>query len=203
MQRCGHNRSENYAEKCMSLLLSNQFIHIPNGSTKSLESKVQWALRKIKSKLSEQEYKKLYRTGSCPGKFYGTAKIHKLPVNRGINQLPIRPIVSNLNTATYNLAKYFSKLLSPLRQSRNKVKNTKEFTEELKQQKLLKEHTMVSFDVKSLFAIVPLDPAIDIILKRIYEKNEIVTSITKNEMKEVLILGTKSVHFTFESRTYV
>ena len=107
----------NYTEKCMSLLASNQFKHIPNDPTKWLESKAQWTIRKVKSKLSEQEYKKLYPTGSCPGKFYGTTKIHELPVNGGINELPIRPIVSN--TATYNLAKYLSKLLSPLGQSRN------------------------------------------------------------------------------------
>ena len=49
---------------------------------------------------------------------------------------------------------------------------------------------------------MPLDCTIDIIL-RIYKKNEIVTSITKNEMKEILILYTKNVHFTFESKTYV
>ena len=72
-------------------------------------------------------------------------------VNGGINDLPVRPIVSNLNTTTYNLAKYLSKLLSPLQQSINTVKNTKEFIEELKQQKLSQEHKMVSFDVKSLF----------------------------------------------------
>ena len=62
---------------------------------------------------------------------------------------------------------------------------------------------MISLDVKSLFTNMPLDCAIDIILKRIYENNEIVTSITKKEMKEMLILCTKKVHFTFESRTYV
>ena len=62
---------------------------------------------------------------------------------------------------------------------------------------------MVSFDVKPLFTNVPLNRTIDIILKRIYEKNEIVTSVSKNEMKEMLILCTKKDHFTFESRTYV
>ena len=62
---------------------------------------------------------------------------------------------------------------------------------------------MLSFDVKSLFTNVPLNRTIDIILKRIYEKIEIVTSITKNKMKEMLMFCTKNVHFTFESRTYV
>ena len=42
---------------------------------------------------------------------------------------------------------------------------------------------MVSFDVKSLFTNVPLNRTIDIILKRIYEKNEIARSVTKNEMR--------------------
>ena len=70
-------------------------------------------------------------------KKYGTAKVHKLPVNGGINELPIRAIVSNLNTATDNLVKCLSKLLSPLRQLRNTVKNTKEFVEELKPQTIV------------------------------------------------------------------
>ena len=122
----------------------------------------------------------MYPTGSCLGKFYGTGKVHKLLVNGGINKLPIRPTVSNLNIATYNLAKYLSKL-SLLRQPRNTVKNTKEFIE-LTQQKLPKEHKKVSFDVKSLFTNVPLDRTIDIVLERICERNEIVTSITENAM---------------------
>ena len=37
----------NYTEKSMSLLSSDQFIHIPNDPTKSMESKVQQRLQKI------------------------------------------------------------------------------------------------------------------------------------------------------------
>ena len=40
---------------------------LTNDPTETLESKVQQTLRKIKSKFTEQEYKKLYPTGSCPG----------------------------------------------------------------------------------------------------------------------------------------
>ena len=75
--------------------------------------------------------------------------------------------------------------------------------EELKQQKLSTGHKMISFDVKFLFMNVPLDRTIDIILKKMYEKNEIVTLIPKNETKEMLILCPKNVHFTFESSAYV
>ena len=43
--------------------------------------------------------------------------MHKLPVNGNLNHLPLRPIVSNINTSTHKLAKFLSKLLSPLCQS--------------------------------------------------------------------------------------
>ena len=54
-----------------------------------------------------------------------------------------------------------------------------------------------------LFANVPLDEMIAIILNRIYEKNEVATDITKSEMKELLNLCTKSVHFAFHGNIYV
>ena len=66
--------------------------------------------------------------------------------------------------------------------------NIKEFIEDLKQQKLSLEHKMVSFDVKLFFTNVTLIRTIDIILKRIYEKNEIVTSIAKMNEEDAKIV---------------
>ena len=47
-------------------------------------------LREIKRSFSTQKYSTIYPTGSCHGKFYGTAevysKVRKLPENRTINQ---------------------------------------------------------------------------------------------------------------------
>ena len=57
-------------------------------------------------------------TGSNAGKFYGTAKINKwLSYNDTIDQLPLRPIVSNIGTSSYHLSTDLAKLLSPLTQS--------------------------------------------------------------------------------------
>ena len=47
---------------------------------------------------------------------------------------------------------------------------------------------MVSFGVIFFFLNVELDRTIDKTLKRIYKKNEIVTSIAKKEMMEMLII---------------
>ena len=61
----------------------------------------------------------------------------------------------------------------------------------------------MSFHVASLFMDVPLEETIETILKRIYVNKEITTDIPKQEMKELLILCTKNVHFTFNNETYI
>ena len=90
-------------------------------SYKIVEGKIQRLLRKFKSRLSQKEYYQFYPTGSCAGKFYGTAKIHKLPTDGNISNLPLKPIISNIGTASYQLAKYLAQLLSPLIRSRYTV----------------------------------------------------------------------------------
>ena len=56
---------------------------------------------------------------------------------------------------------------------------------------------MVLFDVKSLFTNVPLDHTIDTILQIKFDNREIQTTMTKKKLKELLMLCTKNVHFTF------
>ena len=109
-----------YTKKCLEMLSTKQFTVAENDPTKLLESKIQRPLGKLKSKITDEEYKHLYPTGSEPGKFYDTVKMHKLRVNGNLNDLPLRPIVSKVNTSTWNLAKFFSKLILPLRQSDRK-----------------------------------------------------------------------------------
>ena len=58
---------------------------------------------------------------------------------------------------------------------------------------------MVSFDVKSLFTNVPLKYTIDLVLERIYDNGE----LSRSEMKEMLTLCPKNVHFTFNGDIYL
>ena len=62
---------------------------------------------------------------------------------------------------------------------------------------------MVSFDATSLFTNVPMDKTIEIILKKIYQKKEIITTIPMREMKEPLYLRIKNVHFSFSDVIYM
>ena len=57
-----------YTEKCMALLNTERFKRLTTDPTAATERKIQNFLRKTKSKFSEQEYKRLYPTGS-PNRF--------------------------------------------------------------------------------------------------------------------------------------
>ena len=87
-----------YQEKCLAPLNTNQFIKLNKDPSKQIETKIQRVLRIIKINISLHEYSRLYPTGPSPGKFHGAAKIHKLLPTDSIEKLPIRPIVSNVNT---------------------------------------------------------------------------------------------------------
>ena len=77
-----------------------------------------------------------------------------------------------------------------------------EFINHIKRINIPKDHSFISFDVKLLFTYVPLDFTINVILRRIYNENEIHTNIKRSEMNELLLLCTKNVHFTFNNNIY-
>ena len=120
----------------MALLNTEHFKRLSTDPTAATERKIQNVLRKIKSKFSEQEYKRLYPTGLGAARFYDTTKIHKLKNDRAVDELPIRPIIYSINTASYQLEKYLAKLLSPLSTSKYTVKSTSDFITHIKGQNI-------------------------------------------------------------------
>ena len=101
------NRSA-YLEKCFTLLNTSQFNKLTEDPTHATERKIQRVLPKINLKVPSNIYSKIYPTGSAPGKFYGTAKIHKLLPNGTINELALRPILSKIGTPADHLSKYLA-----------------------------------------------------------------------------------------------
>ena len=136
----------------------------------------------MKKRVGPKTYKSIYPTSSRPGQFYGTAKLHKVPKDStDVDPLPIRPIISNIGTATYKTSKHLAKLLAPLTKSKYTVESTKDFISQTREMKIGKEFEMVSFDVSNLFTNVPLDFTIKLILDKIYKKKIIKTRLKRHE----------------------
>ena len=128
--------------------------------------------------------------------------MHKILPADNVDKLPVRPIVSNINTSTYELAKYLAKFLSPLSCCPYTVNSIKHFTELMNHEKIPTGYQMILFDVKSLLTSIPLDKTIEITLQCICDSNEITKQNLKKVMKELLLLCTKEVHFAYRNGIY-
>ena len=122
-------------------------------------------LRTIKkdNNLEEGTYKAMYPTGCIPPNIYGLPKIHK-------TGNPLRPIVSNRGSVTQGVTKVLSKVLKPLvGKFPHHIQSTSDFVNKAKGLTLRLGECLTSYDVTSLFTLVPIDPALNII-KDLLEK---------------------------------
>ena len=128
---------------------------------------------------------------------YGNCKVHKQQVECCP---PFRPILSALQTPTYNLAKFLVPILNPLTKNEYKVKDSFQFAEEICEQD--PTLSVGSLDVDSLFTNIPLDETIDICVNQLSENTDTVEGFTKSELTELLSLATKESYFIFNSLLY-
>ena len=82
--------------------------------------------------ISDLDYKKLKPSGSQPGVLYGLCKVHK---GRDGTSPPFRPILSAINTPSYNIAKFLVPLLSELTTNEFVSKDSFAFANDIRQQK--------------------------------------------------------------------
>ena len=85
-----------------------------------------------------------------------SAKLYRLPKLHKPNIL-MRPIVSFCGSPTYQLSKHLTSILKPITdKSRHKLQSTDGFIDTIKTVKIPDDHTLVPFDVKSVFTSIPL-----------------------------------------------
>ena len=131
-----------------------------------------------------------------PGYIYGNVKIHK-------NNNPLRPIISQIPTPTYNLAKSLNKIISPYISNEYMLKSSSDFIDLLHSNQ--SKGIVASLDVESLFTNVPIDPTIEIILQNTYNHPSIPPPKIPSEiLKQLLELCTREAPFKCpEGKLYV
>ena len=100
--------------------------------------------------------------------------------------VPLRPIVSFINSPTYNLSKFLSRILSSLLINRYSVRNSKEFVVYVKNFTISENEILVSFDVVSLFTSVPVDKALGLVLD-LLSSDESLASRTSLDISDLTI----------------
>ena len=158
-----------------------------------LEDKLNRILRTIKDKIGEEIYNWLHASGSGPGIMYGLPKVHKVNV-------PLRPIVSCIKTAAYNLSKFLSPIVSPLATNQYTLPNSKAFVTEIAALNLPSNFIMASLDVESLFTNVPLNETIEIILDKYDPKS--FYDICKDTVRKLLKFATSESCFLFDGSLF-
>ena len=98
-------------------------------------------------------------TGNSPPapRFYGLPKIHKA-------NCPMCPIVSACGMATYQPAKFLTKILQRYTGiTPSFVKDSKSLSDHLRSVNISEEEELVSFDISALFTSIPVPTALDVI----------------------------------------
>lgn len=126
---------------------------------------------------------------------YGLPKLHK-------ENYPLRPIVSNTGSPTYQLSKYLAQSLSNIiGKSQYHVQNSWEFCNFIKRISIPKNHILVSFDVVSLYTNIPVDLAIHSINKN-WGKIKDFTNLPKEEFVKAVEFCLTSTFFCFNDEFY-
>lgn len=146
--------------------------------------------------ISEPTMKKLRTHNSLPPRLYGLRKTHK-------PNLSMRPIVSCLNSPTYNLSNFIHQILSPWTTTFDyNVKNSLELVEFLKTVQLPPNYVMVSLDVVSLFTNIPKHLVLQII-KENWSHISAYTELDKTMLCRIIDFIFESSYFVFNGQIYL
>ena len=150
-----------------------------------------------KKSIDENLRAKLSPDGPKPARLYGLPKIHK-PLVDGLPKY--RPIISQIGSTTYALAKYLLPFIEPLTTNEYTVRDTFHFVSMLdtKNHRLI----MASLDVDSLFTNIPLRETIELVTAKVYGNKRKVNGILKSDFKRLLTLSTKGSVFYFNGVYY-
>ena len=184
---------EEYTHK-MDTILSDttKFRRITRNPTESIKKKLNSIIASINANMDSPKFPKLTGEYSL-GYAFGNIKTHK-PGN------PLRPIISQIPTATYPIAKKLNDLLTPYVPSTYTIASSSDFLEILRDSPSNEDTIIASLDVESLFTNVDVDRTIDFILNRVYRCGDTTPlNIPERSLKMLLEICTKEAPFTCPS----
>lgn len=189
---------EEYINKTKQLLNDKDtYKKVPRNPTHSLMSDTNKQVRLLyKDKyIDVATLKKLINNAPTSPKLYSLVKNHK-------DGNPVRPIVSFVNSPTYELARYLAAVLSHLSTDKYNVKDSFDFHKKISYIQLPPDYQFASLDVSSLFTNISVPIVTKIIADR-FDELKAYTSIPKKRFLELLRLCLGRGYFQFNKEFYL
>ena len=158
----------------------------------SKEDKINRLSTKMKNQkeIPEDEYNFMRASGTQHGILYGLPKIYKIGT-------PLRPFLSAIGTAGYNISKFFVPILAPFTSNEYTINDSFSFVEEILAIPNANSFVMASFDIKSLFTNIPLEETIDIASQNYQHR-----FFTHKFFEGLLSLSVKDILFLFNNQLF-
>ena len=178
---------ENYLEKLNSILHDDtKFEKIKKDPTDALKAKVNRLISAANAVIGGTHFTKIVGE-YAPGYAYGNVKTHK-PND------PLRPIISQIPTPTYRLAKRLNDLLQQYLPNGHSLRSVDEFIDILRTRQ--PNGILASIDVESLFTNVPIEATIQIILDNVYQHDNLPPiQLSRNILEQLLRACTTELPF--------
>ena len=110
----------------------------------------------------------------------------------------MRPIISNIETASYEIAKYLNKLFNPLSKSEHNILKTEDLTRGIREETIPAWYTMISFDVENLLTNVLLDKNYKLYFVKDIRWEENSSKHSPNSLKRIIAFLHQIITFHFQ-----
>ena len=154
-----------------------------------------------RGKVNEIAMKEMRPKSAQVGRAYGLPKIHK----RYTDLPSFGSIIDTTNTPHNGVGKFLTGLLNPLTQNVYSIKDSFEAVHRIRSiptELFYEGYRYFSFHVTSLFANVPLNKTINIILHRMYKENLVKTNMRKSTLKKFIKDSCTKTAFSFGGKIY-
>ena len=192
--------TDTYHDRMKMLIETGPYQLLNNDPRHRLSRKLTERLLSLKRRghLSETVHNKIKPRHKQAPRIYGLPKLHK-------PEIPLRPIVSCVNTFANDLSAHLTDILSPLTgKSDYTVTNTTHFVSTISHERIRENEVMVSFDVESLFTNVPVDGAVKAALCKLENYPGLAdrTNLTPTQIADLSNFVLRSTYFQYNGLIY-
>lgn len=180
----------------MQNFIRSELTEIERDPTPQFQLKTKKFLSETDSLFDNFQKRTLVTMNPRPPKLYGLIKNHK-------ENLPIRPVVSYINSPTHKLGTKVNSLFKNITKFKPKygIKNSVELTKALKEKEIPENCVLVSFDVSNMFSNIPPEDCKHLCLELLDKAN--INVLIKNELIDALDLCLSQNYCQYDNKFYI